>query len=269
MRVQTEEWRRFIPGVRMYKGKKTLFYKGEILWDAENNRDVLIYDFEERTSWEVIIILPGVEVIPRDTFISCNNVEAVIMADTVKRIENGAFAECESLKFIKLSTNLEYIGDSALNCCESLKSIFIPPSCRVIRDYAFAWCKKLIIFSVPHHTQLGGSVIARTALIRRSLFKTYTYDGGFYNYHEEINDLIKNINGNIDEHALHRACSSYNPSTDLIYDLVKRKGLCAFERKNEIGITPLEYLHANPFADNIDQRGLMKRYVLEMMGEAV
>ena len=63
MRVQTEEWRRFIPGIRMYKGKKTYFYNGEKLRD--DDYDSLIYSWEERLTWEVIIVLPGVEVIPK------------------------------------------------------------------------------------------------------------------------------------------------------------------------------------------------------------
>ena len=48
-RVQTEEWRLFIPGVRMYEGKKTLFYNGEKLYDAVNG-EFLSYDYEERES---------------------------------------------------------------------------------------------------------------------------------------------------------------------------------------------------------------------------
>ena len=107
MRVQTEEWRRFIPGVRMYKGKKTLFYNGEILWE---NGKSLIYDQEKRQSWEVIIVLPGVQVIPENTFLYCRNVKVVIMADAVRRVERGAFIWCLSLKFVRLSTNLEFIG---------------------------------------------------------------------------------------------------------------------------------------------------------------
>lgn len=80
MRVQTEEWRRFIPGVRMYKGKKTLFYNGEILWD-EITGAPLIYDKKERKTWEVIIVLPGVKVIPKWNFLECEHVTAVIMND--------------------------------------------------------------------------------------------------------------------------------------------------------------------------------------------
>ena len=56
----------------MYKGKKTLLYNGEILFDSyiyeygEDDEDAifLIYNEEERKSWEVIIVLPGVDVIP-------------------------------------------------------------------------------------------------------------------------------------------------------------------------------------------------------------
>ena len=66
MRVQTEEWRKFIPGIRMYKGKKTYFYNGEKLWDVTDDWEdqLLVHDKDERNSWEVIIVLPGVEVIP-------------------------------------------------------------------------------------------------------------------------------------------------------------------------------------------------------------
>lgn len=56
MRVQTEELRRFIPGVRMYQGKKTLFYNGEKLYVYENE-EYFIYSEEERDSWEVVIVL--------------------------------------------------------------------------------------------------------------------------------------------------------------------------------------------------------------------
>ena len=98
----------------------------------------LIYDKDERGSWEVIIVLPGVEIIPEGTFIRCGNVKVVIMADTVRRIEDWVFSWCSSLIFIKLSRNLEFIGTFAFSSC-SLTSIFIPPSCREIGVYAF--CK--------------------------------------------------------------------------------------------------------------------------------
>ena len=71
-------------GVYIYRGKRTLFWNGEKL---RGDDEYLIYNNEERDSWEVIIILPGVEIIPEGTFGNCENVETVIMSDTVQRIE--------------------------------------------------------------------------------------------------------------------------------------------------------------------------------------
>ncbi|GFH44596.1 hypothetical protein CTEN210_01070 [Chaetoceros tenuissimus] len=258
MRVQTEEWRRFIPGVRMYKGKKTLFYNGEILWDRY---EYLVYDQEERNSWEVIIVLPGVEEIPADTFSECENVKVVIMG----RIEDAAFSNCWNLAYVRLSRNLEFIGEEAFRVCESLTSIFIPPSCRWIGNLAFERCSRLIILSVPQETELGRNIIADTALL--TCAPATTNNLGWYGNHDEVNEWIKTINGDTEEFALHRACLSYNPITDIIYGIVKRQGLNALKKKNEAGISPLEYLEANPFAEILDQRAFMKRYVLDMMGE--
>ena len=240
----------------MYKGKKTLFYNGEKLWDEWNNGEYLVYDREEQESWEVIIVLPGVEVIPKETFSGCEMLETVIMSDTVRRIEEQAFDNCRSLQFVKISRNLEYIGEYAFEDCVSLTSIFIPPSCRVIDEYAFHMCINLTIFNVPQHTQLLGEyVIAGTALFRAAPV--------------EDNEWVKGINED-EEYELHRACSSFNPSMEIIYGIVKRKGLSSFKKKNEIGVTAFDYLEANPFVENeIDQTVILKRYVLEMMGETV
>ncbi|GFH50157.1 hypothetical protein CTEN210_06633 [Chaetoceros tenuissimus] len=259
----------------MYKGKRTLFYNGEILVDLmideDDGRDderYLIYDQNERQSWEVIIVLPGVEEIPSDTFFGCENVKTVIMADTVRRIEWRAFAGCERLVFVRLSLTLEFIASSAFQECYSLVSIFIPPSCEEIRDYAFGGCQKLIIFNVPHHTQLGENVIARTALLKVTSFKTNEW-GEYFENTEEVNQWIKNINQG-EDYELHRACSSFNPLVEAIYGIVKQRGLCSFQKKNQIGLTALDYLVANPYVEKeIDQKLLMKRYVMEMMGEAV
>ncbi|GFH47046.1 hypothetical protein CTEN210_03521 [Chaetoceros tenuissimus] len=264
MRVQTEEWRKFIPGVRMYKGKKTLFLNGEKLW---SEGQPLVYDRKERNSWEVIIILPGVEIIPEGTFYYCKNVEIVIMADAVKRIEKWAFSNCYSLKFVKLSRNLEFIGISAFQLCKSLTSIFMPPSCREIAETAFLWCKKLIILGLPQHIQLGESVFQKTKLMKNSPLEIDEY--GCYNYgnEEEAVQWLKSIN-NGETQALHRACASYNPLSETIHDLVMRQGIKAMRIPNAIGVTPSQYLAANPFAE-ISEKEIINRYILDSMGEIV
>ncbi|GFH50167.1 leucine-rich repeat domain-containing protein [Chaetoceros tenuissimus] len=264
MRVQTEEWQRFVPGVRMYKGKKTLFWNGEKIWDNENTA-YLIYSREEQRSWEVVIVLPGVRVIHRRAFSMLEKLQTVFMSeDSVETIEEMAFDRCENLSFVKFSRNLEYIGYAAFYQCRSLTSIFIPPSCREIGNKAFCGCRKLIIFHVSRQTQLGGKAITNTAL-----FKTSPIEVDDRNIRENVNAWISNINGDDDEFALHRACSSFNPIAGDIIEIVKRQGLISFKRKNQIGITPLEYLEANPFAEHIDQCSFVKRYMLEMMGETV
>ncbi|GFH57150.1 leucine-rich repeat domain-containing protein [Chaetoceros tenuissimus] len=276
MRVQTEEWRRFIPGIRMYKGKKTLFYNGEKLVHMEGREGDMLgcpryfnYDQDERQSWEVIIVLPGVEVIPEFTFFYCENVKTVIMADTVKRIEDYAYWCCKRLVRAKLSTNLEYIGYAAFGVCLSLTSIFIPPSCTEIGGGAFKTCTRLMILHVPQQTQIGEIMIEDTALIRASPFEVNQYGSYNANISENVNEWIKNINGNGDQFALHRACSSDNPITNNLHEIVQAQGLSAFKKENQIGVTPVQYLEANPFAEDIDQRSFLRWYVMQKMGEVV
>ncbi|GFH44373.1 hypothetical protein CTEN210_00847 [Chaetoceros tenuissimus] len=263
MRVQTEEWRRFIPGIRMYQGKMTYFYNGEILYDNEN-QEHLIYEWGERMDWEVIIVLPGVEVIPEHTFAGCMNVEIVIMADTVKRIEKGAFLHINYLESVRFSRSLEYIGEGAFRCCEFLTSIFIPPSCREIGHAAFDRCPSLIIFHVPQHTQLGQGMIAETALIKESSFANRY---GRYIREAEVNQWLKTINQS-EEFALHRACSSFNPTDNIIHAIVRQQGLQSLKKQNNIGITPMQYLKENPYAE-LEERKIINRYILDMMGEMV
>ena len=287
----------------MYKGKKTLFYNGEILlvgeeilhgwydlngehWSYEEYP--LIYNREERESWEVIIVLPGVEVIPQDTFRDCWNVETVIMTDSVTRINDGAFYCCDSLRVVRLSNNLEYIGESAFSGCgcgdsypdfsnsgESLlTSIFIPESCREIGRRAFYGCKNLLILSVPRHTQLGESVIAYTALMEASHFEIDISDDYLGQHTPEIsndiNEWIQNSFNEAESFALYRECASIEPSEDNIYGIIKQQGLPSVRVKNQIGLTAFEYLQKNPYTDlEIDEQKLINRLVLDLMGEII
>ncbi|GFH44368.1 hypothetical protein CTEN210_00842 [Chaetoceros tenuissimus] len=266
MRVQTEEWQRFIPGVRMYKGKKTLFYNGEALFD-ENIGQYLIYDRKERETWEVIIVLPGVEVIPFHNFEWCSSLNRVIMADSVRILGNRCFQGCSRLVFVKLSRNLECIVDGAFYNC-ALTSIFIPPTCHAVGPQAFQGCYKLIILSVPQHTRLGVNVITRTKLLEASPFETL-YSEHYPYLRQEADQWIKNINGrDEEEYALHRACLFFTPLEDTIHAIVKRQGLNSFDKPNSIGITPSQYLKENPNTE-IKEQKIINQYILDMMGEIV
>ncbi|GFH57082.1 hypothetical protein CTEN210_13558 [Chaetoceros tenuissimus] len=237
-------------GVHMYRGKRTLFYNGEELWEGNAfTGDPLIYNTEERQSWEVIIVLPGVEIIPTSTFYECKNIKTVIMADTVKRIEDHAFFDCWKLIFVKLSRNLEYIGKWAFAGCDSLTSIFIPPSCREIDDRAFQSCQKLIILQVPQQTQLGDDVIHKTALIRESPFEIEEYYE--YNNNDDINEWIKKDHH--EDFPLHKICCSENPTFKKEYPAED------WTKEDDCKLTPLHYLSSNPhvnigFIQNIIQQ---------------
>ena len=187
------------------------------------------------------------------------------MSDDVRRIEDWAFSCCKSLVFVRLSRSLEFIGAGAFYGCGSLTSIFIPPSCREIGRNAFALCEKLIIFSVSENTRIGENIFAKTKLFQLSPFEEV--DGfGRYNNHDQVNEWVRDINTN-QEYALHRACCSFNPLVDIIYQIVRRNGFQAFKVPNAIGINPSRYLEANPFGTKDVQKKVINRYILEMMGE--
>ena len=283
MRVQTEEWRRFIPGVRMYKGKKTFFYNGETLWN-NHYQDYIIYDKEERLSWEAIIVLPGVEVIPEGVFTYCKGVKSIIMADTVRIIKNAACFGCKSLKFVKLSRNLEEIERLAFCNCVSLESIFIPPLCRRIGIMAFMDCIKLIILSIPSDIDFSiGIVVGCTRLVQASPVETVHWHYEFLGIPEGADhhaprewDRIREVFSNWmrtlndgEQYEMHRVCASVDPSSEDIYRIMKENGLCVLQQRNDIGITPMQYLRANPFRDDVNMRKLVRKYIFEMMGEAV
>lgn len=250
-------------------GLVTLFYDGSDLWDIILHDE---YDYEhggpsdaclnywkERESWQQIIIEEGVTVIPKMAFYKCKNIQRVIFANTVIRIEREAFLQCGNLVYVKLSIQLIYIGRYAFSKT-NLSSVFIPPRCEHIDHYAFTINKNLLIFHVPPQTRLGHGVIGKTKLIESSPFAD-RYGGRM----QEAHAWIKNLNGS-DEYSLHRACCSYQPLQQVIYGIVQERGLGAFKKKNEIGITPSEYMKENPFSD-VKEIEVIRYYMKYMIGE--
>ena len=82
-----------------------------------------------------------------------------------------------------------------------------------------------------------------------------------------MNEWIRNRHAE-NQYSLHRACASYNPLEEVIFDIVKRQGLKALKNRDSIGFTPSQYLLQNPFTE-ITEKKIMKRYILDMMGELV
>ncbi|GFH44670.1 hypothetical protein CTEN210_01144 [Chaetoceros tenuissimus] len=208
---------------------------------------------------EQLIILEGVTEIPENTFFGCVNLKRVIFANTVRRIEKCAFMYCYRLACIKLSTALEYIGVCAFDSCD-IYSVYIPPSCREICDHSFAWNFDLEIFHVPQQTLLGECIMIGSSLLSHSSFEEYEIE---YESEETINPWIKNINDE-EEYALHRACLSYHPLKEIIFAIVNEKGLGCFTEKNDVGISPSEYLKENPYTE-LTEKEIIHDYIMSKM----
>ncbi|GFH43852.1 hypothetical protein CTEN210_00325 [Chaetoceros tenuissimus] len=243
-----------------WEEEEETFYDHTI-WEDWNLSDECKRYFRERLSWQQIIVLNGVTEIPQFTFYRCWNIKRVIFADSVIRIEEFAFYGCRCLFSIKWSINLEYIGYKAFDCCD-LSSVFVPPSCRVIEHCAFCSNKNLEILNVPQTIELGDYVFRDTKLFQRSPFHGPDEDA----FEFDINRWLKNIN-NSDQFALHRLCSSFEPTLDMILQTMKDKGgPKAFNVENSSGITPSRYLKENPHA-HVKEKEVIEKYVLQMMGE--
>lgn len=236
-------------------------YNKSTHWENWNLSDECKNYFRERLSWQQVIVVDGVTVIPESTFYRCKNIERVIFADTVIRIEQYTFCRCRCLSHIKWSINLEYIGYSAFNCCD-LSSVFIPQRCREIEHCAFGSNKNLEILNVPQPIELGDFIFRDTKLLHRSPFHGRNYDTIEF----DVNPWLKSIN-NDEQFALHRVCSSFEPTLQMILDTMEDKGgPKAFKQKNSIGITPSRYLKENPYA-HVKEKEVIEKYILQMMGE--
>ena len=139
-----------------YDGSKELFneelydkcfeeysYHGDD-WEEWPLSDECKQYWRERQSWEQIIVVEGVTVIPEMTFIHCEQIKQVIFASTVVRIESFAFRNCYSLGYIELSIYLEYIGRSAFEYCVSIERVMFSNTVIRIEEYAFKKCSSLI-----------------------------------------------------------------------------------------------------------------------------
>ncbi|GFH57178.1 hypothetical protein CTEN210_13654 [Chaetoceros tenuissimus] len=283
--IRDDEWATFDQGVHMYQGKKTFFFNGQVLRDGYSRH--LIYDFEEKCTWEMIVVMHGVQIIPWCFFQHLEKLETVIIADTVTRIEMRSFAHCSNLVYVKLSRQLQLIGEGAFDDCSSLASIFLPPSCQVIHRCVFSSCKKLLVFHIPSDTELDDGdgvmdgLLTKTPPFKAIAVPTWSTEFDetvrrFIAYNREVNQLFKDIN-NGQEYALHRLCASYDLNEENIYqsfnDAANKKDFFKdfYHKQNAIGVTPAQYLEANPFSNvdivNLDELSFCRRYVQEMIGE--
>ena len=121
------------------------------------------YTLQQRHSWQQIIILSNVKIIPEySTFANCQNVQRIIMSDSVERIKWRAFEKCTRLVYVKLSRTLEFIDGYIFQNCTFLEEMYIPQSCTEIHTQAIFNCKRLKLLIA---STLGDGIVRGTALI--------------------------------------------------------------------------------------------------------
>lgn len=233
-------------------------------WESWDLSNACKKYYRRRQSWQQIVVVELVTVIPRFTFKRCKNIRRVIFANTVIRIEECAFHDCNNLVYIKWSMNLLFIGDQAFDACDLL-SIFIPPRCEYIGFSAFSFNESLTILNVPQTTELSEDVAFETELTKEAPVEVDEDGSYLFSENAEVNYWIKNINSE-EKYSLHRICCSFYPLIEDIYTIVEAKGPGAFMEENNIGITPSRYLEENPYAGTTEL-DIMRDYIITMMGD--
>ncbi|GFH46306.1 hypothetical protein CTEN210_02780 [Chaetoceros tenuissimus] len=261
-----------------YDGSKKLFNEelNDEWWEEYRNNERTDTAWEEtwnlslpckkyqkdRLSWQQVIVVEGVKVIPPKTFWGCKNIKRVIFANTVIRVECMAFWQCTSLVYVKLSINLQYIGCSAFEECD-LSSVFIPETCIEIVSSVFSKNKNLTIFYAPKNATLGSSVLHATPLDRDYLFITSPWGYDHEEVNNKVNEWIKNMNEG-SRYELHRECCSLQPSQEVIHKIIDENGLAAFKVGNKADSTPSQYLKENPFTD-LTEIEIIRKYLTKMI----
>ena len=111
----------------------------------------------------------GTEVIAKNAFNSCRNLERIVLPDTVRRIEEGAFFQCFSLREIRLPDGLTEIPEWAFFGCSGLKSFTVPVSVKTVSDFAFGECDGLEEVILPECLDyLGAFVFAGCKSLKKA-----------------------------------------------------------------------------------------------------
>ena len=141
-----------------------------------------------------VVIQPGVEKIPYDTFTGYTNLKSVRMSNSVHEIGDfsgctslksitfpdsvnkmGNFTGCTSLKSVTLSKSLLKIGN--FTNCKSLTSITIPLSAHKIGD--FSGCSSLTGITIPNSVEKMGNFTGCTSLKKVTMSNSIVKMGDF------------------------------------------------------------------------------------------
>lgn len=122
-----------------------LFISKEYQIDAVNGKSTLTYC----NTGESLVIIPSrvagfqIEAIGDKAFEDCPGIVDLIIPGTIEIIGKEAFQYCTDLEKIELFHGLELISDSAFCRCYAIKNVCIPGSVSIIGENAFYMCSSL------------------------------------------------------------------------------------------------------------------------------
>ena len=264
----------------IYNGERTIvnlhsrFF--QLAYPAEANRELrreVLFDFRtiNLPNRYHLIIDEGVEHVPHlalqlvQTGVNPQtDIKKITMANSVKTLGDRAFGMFANLEEVVWSENLETIGERAMAGCESLGKVFgptnfLPPTCRLIGPHAFESTECLDMIIIPEH-----------ALVHPSAFhNSKMWDSSPINKDANSRKLINWIKNNQhDDYPIHAmfAKTQINPK-DILHELCNNdEYLSSFacnklhKDKDRYGLTPMDYLHRNPYVDEtkFDELKLVK-----------
>ena len=101
------------------------------------------------------------EIIPKEAFYNCNNLEKITIPETVTEIRANAFEDDVSLVSIELPEGLINIRGNAFNGCYNLENIELPESLEYIGAGAFEYCSSLKEVTIPKKViEINGETFA-------------------------------------------------------------------------------------------------------------
>ncbi|GFH51113.1 hypothetical protein CTEN210_07589 [Chaetoceros tenuissimus] len=199
------------------------------------------------------------------------DIKKITMANSVKTLGDGAFNCFANLEEVIWSENLETIGEQALEGCERLGKYFgltnfLPPTCRLIGPHAFADTQCLDMIIIPEHTLVhpsafNGSLVWESSPVHKDAIP------------RELINWIKNHQH--DTYPIHAmfAKTQFNPE-EILNELCNNDEYLSsfscnklYKDKDRYGLTPMDYLHRNPFVDEtqFDELKLVKASMTRIM----
>ena len=124
------------------------------------------YAFSNNEDITGVKIADSVDVIERDAFCNCSELEIVICGENLSTIEIYAFNNCVALWHMELNEGIEVLKESCFAMTDSLKEIFIPSSVVVI-EYPFIETQTYVTI----HTE-AGSIAEQYAIEMNIPYKT-------------------------------------------------------------------------------------------------